>query len=51
MDRDSRDGWKFLENPINGEGVGGKILILSTAMNRFYKPFEFKQSERIFLKK
>ena len=34
IDRGSGDGWKFPENPITGEGVGGKILILSIAMNR-----------------
>ena len=35
-----RDSWKCPENPINGEGVGGKILILSIAMNWSHKLFE-----------
>ena len=40
IDRDSGDSWKCPENPINGEGVGGKILILSIAMNWSHKSFE-----------
>ena len=40
IDRDSGDGWKCPENPINGEGVGGKILILSIAMNGSHKSSE-----------
>ena len=40
IDRDSGDSRKCPENPINGEGVGGKILILSIAMNWFHKSFE-----------
>ena len=40
IDRDSRDSWKCPENPINGEGVGGKILILSIAMNWSHMTFE-----------
>ena len=39
IDRDSGDSWTCPENPINGEGVGGKILILSIAMNRSHKSF------------
>ena len=51
IDGDSRDGWKFPENPINGKGAGGKHLILSIAMNRLYNPFECKESEKIVLTK
>ena len=40
IDRDSGDSWKCHENPINGDGVGGKILILSIAMNWSHKSFE-----------
>ena len=40
IDRDSGDSWKCPENPINGEGVGGKILIVSIAMNWSHKSFE-----------
>ena len=40
IDRDCEDTWKCPENPINGEGVGGEILILSIVMNRSHKSFE-----------
>ena len=40
IDGDSGDSWKCPENPINGEGVCGKILILSIAMNWSHKSFE-----------
>ena len=40
IDKDSGDSWKYPENPINGKGVGGKILILSIAMNWSHKSFE-----------
>ena len=40
IDRDCGDSWKCPENPIHGEGFGGKILILSIAMNWSHKSFE-----------
>ena len=40
IDRDCGNSWRCPENPINGEGVGGKIIILSIALNRSYKLFE-----------
>ena len=40
IDRGSRDRYKFPENLINREEVGGKIIILSIAMNRLHQPFE-----------
>ena len=44
IDRDSGDSWTCPENPTNGEGVGGKIIILSIAMNRSHKSFEYSSN-------
>ena len=38
--RNSGDSWKCSENPLKGDGVGGKILILSIAMNGSHRLFE-----------
>ena len=48
IDRDSGDSWRCPENPLNGEGVGGKIFILSIAMNWSHKFFELYAKRKDF---